>query len=82
MKGLPDEKINKNIYFISFIVFIVNGGIHMNNKSIVLSFRVSEDKFDMIMDLADRHNLPISWWLRTLVYGYLEKGSMDRVNLP
>ena len=54
----------------------------MNRKSVVLSFRVPQDKFDMIMDLADRRNLPISWWLRTLVYQYLEKGSIDRVNLP
>lgn len=54
----------------------------MNNKSIVLSFRVSEDKYSMITELADRYNLPISWWVRALVYEYLEKGIVGGIKLP
>jgi hypothetical protein len=46
----------------------------MRKKSIVIGARVSDELYNYVKQRAAMNNLPISWWLRTLINEYLKHG--------
>jgi hypothetical protein len=53
----------------------------MRKKSIVIGARVSDELYNHIKHLAAQNNLPISWWLRTLINQYLKHGLAKGIKL-
>jgi len=53
-----------------------------NKKTHHMGIRMTTDKFAMIKALSDRNNLPVSWFIRSLLNEYLEKGHASGVRLP
>jgi hypothetical protein len=53
-----------------------------NKKTHIMGIRLTPEKYAQIKAQADRRNLPVSWWVRTLLQEYLERGQIGGVRLP
>jgi len=53
-----------------------------NKKTHHMGIRLTPEKFVQIKVLAESRNLPVSWFVRTLLQEYLEKGHAGGVRLP
>jgi predicted DNA-binding protein len=53
-----------------------------NKKTHIMGIRLTPEKYAQIKALADRRNLPVSWWVRAVLLEYLERGHVNGVRLP
>lgn len=51
-------------------------------KTYILGIRLTPEKFAQIKAVTDSRHLSVSWWVRTLLQKYLEKGQAGGVRLP
>lgn len=54
----------------------------MKKKTRFVGVRMTPELYSLIIAEAKSRNLPVSWWLRSLLNQYLKKDGMENVKLP
>ena len=54
----------------------------MNKKSRIVGFRTTRELYSRIAGEAQSRNIPVSWFLRSLLTEYLKKEDISKVVIP